>query len=314
MQTTEATVVKATAGLDDDLKPEEVTQENTVGEKDGKKPEAPEKGDDPVKEKDPKDDTKAKGSAGNDDDAGYTADEVDEIEEDAPTTSVETAQLDTSKLDDEAKYIVEKLPLMVARIKEGDKVKEVQVKSWTQLPEDVEFASKRDELAFMNALTAQENRALKLQQEFQQTKQTEQNKDFEKRENDAIRQDIAELQKAGDLPKFKARPEDAEFAKDPASQEVQKVLDFMTERNEQYLKEYNQGRPYRHIGFREAYLLYQRANPKASDDQKREDTERKDIAKKTTNNRGLSSRELKKPTVRSGTRVSDILERYEREL
>src|SRR5580698_10214896 len=136
----------ATAKLDDDLKP--IAPEPPKEEPKVEPPVDPEKKDEPKEEE-------------------FTAKDV--IREDAPTEKVEVAPVVTDGLSDEAKYIVDNLPTMVARIKDGTGVKELQVKSWTQLPEDVEFASKRDELAFMNALTAQENRANVLQNQFRST-------------------------------------------------------------------------------------------------------------------------------------------------
>lgn len=285
------TVEKAIEGLDDNLDKVDTSD-------DSKKPDTKEIPEDPDKEKSPKDD-------------GYIADDLVEVEEPskpaAPAKDVK--EVDTGGLTPEAKYIVDNLPFMTARLKDGEGVKEVQVKSWTQLPDDLEFATKRDELAFTNALTAQENRARDLQQKFQATQRDSDAKEFERLESEAIREDIARLQKTGDLPKFKAKVDDPGFAKDPATVEVQKVLDYMNERNQHYLKEYEQGRPYRHIGFEEAYHMYDR-KPAA---QKVEDDERREIANKVGSNKGLTSRELKKPTVRSGTRIDQILERIDRE-
>lgn len=244
---------------------------------------------------------------------GYLANEIDPVKEEPvkPKEEVKAEEVDTSGLNPEERYIVDNLPMIVARVKDGDKIKELQVKSWTQLPEDLEFASKRDELAFMNALTAQEHRARDLQVKFQQEAQQTQNTKFEQAENDGIRQDISELQQAGDLPKFKLKPEDKGFNDDPTTKSVQEILNYMEERNKQYLAEYNQGRPFRHIGFREAFYMFERKKPETP--QGKEDAQRKEIADKVNGNRSLSNRELKKPTVKAGTRVGDILDRIDQE-
>lgn len=304
MKPTAQTVDEAIAGLDDDLQPITAPSEDDKPKTDEVVPDKPEPAEDPGKEKTPKDDEE-----------GFTADEVEEAKtpEDTPAKPAEASEIDTSGLTLEQKYIVDNLPYITARIKDGDSVKDIQVKSWTQLPEDVQFASKRDEMAFMNSLTAQENRAQGLLSKFQQDQQNVQAQEFEQKENEAIREDIAELQKAGELPKFKVRADDPKFADDPATKEVQKVMDYMTERNEQYLKEYQQGRPYRHIGFREAYSMHGRANPPKSPQEVAEDKERKGIANKTNSNRGLAARELKRPTVKAGTRTEDILARIDAE-
>lgn len=290
MPTTDEVVAKATDGLDDNLQKGQDTK---------------------VPEPDTKDETAADGKK-QEDDAGFTADEVEELEVAEPPKAKEVQEISTDGLDAEAKYIVDKLPVINTRIKDGAGFKDVQVKSWTQLPDDVEFASKRDELAFMNALTAQENRARDLQNEFRSNVQQEQNKEFEARETVAIREDITKLQKDGLLPKFKVKADDPAIEKDNAYQEAQKILQFMNERNEQYLKEYNQGRPFRHLGFEDAFHLYQRQSP-SKDNQKQEDRDRREVADKVGGNRGLATNTLKKATVRSGTRIDQILDRIDAE-
>jgi hypothetical protein len=298
MTITENAVAKATEGLDDNLKPEDDIKTKT--------PEVEKQPDNPAPDETAKD-----GKGTEDDTKGFTADEIeDEIE---LPKAADIKEVNTDGLTAEGKYIVDNLPYMVARIKEGDAVKEVQVKSWTQLPDDVTFATKRDELAFMNALTAQENRALDLQRKFQNDAQQTQNHEFEVRENNAIREDIAKLQKDGLLPKFKVKAEDPTIEKDPAYLESQKVLEYMNGRNEQYLKEYNQGRPFRHIGFEEAFYMYQRQHPGENATQKQEDQERKNIADKIGGNKGLTSSKLQKPTVKSGTTINQILDRIDAE-
>lgn len=301
---TDSAFAQATDSLDDNLQPLEGVEDKKPDEPETPPTPAPET---PEEGKDTKD---AK------DKDGFTADELEEVtptpEEIPAPTPTETTPISTDGMDAETKYIVDNLPFITARIKDGDTVKEVQIKSWTQLPEDVQFATKRDELAFVNAVSAQENRAVQLQSKFQQDQQVSQNQQFEEREDAMIRDDVADLQREGELAKFKTKMDDAEFEKDPATQEVQKVLDYMENRNKQYLAEYNQGRPFRHIGFREAFYMYQRTEtPK--DAQRQEDKERKDLAQHITGNRGLVASELKKPTVRPGTTIQDILNRIDTE-
>lgn len=247
-------------------------------------------------------------------DEGYTADDGANEEEPKPKEELKIKEPDTTGMNDVSKYIIENLPLITTRLKDTDgSIKEVQVKSWTQLPNPVEFASKRDELAFNNAMTSQEITAHNLQNKYQQNKQTDDLKDFERRENEAIREDIATLQRAGDLPKFKVKVDDPEFDNDPGAQEVQKVLEFMNKANENYLKAYNEGKAYRHIDFSTAFALYARANPTKADDQKKEDQERKEMANKVAGNRGLASTGIKKPTAPQGATVQQILDRIDQE-
>ncbi len=242
---------------------------------------------------------------------GFTAHELDADEE--SKSEPEIAPANTDGLNAEQKYIVDNLPYISTRIKSGNGTKEVQVKSWTQLPEDVEFASKRDEMAFVNALQAQENRALRLQQTFQQNQQQASNKEFSEREDAQTRDDVDKLQQAGDLPKFKVNINDPKFDDDPAAKQVQSVLDFMEAKNKEYYDAYGKGRPFRHIGFEEAFYMYERNNPSKAPAQKREDAERRELAESLRGNRGLTSREVKRPTIKSGTRIEDILSRIDQE-
>jgi hypothetical protein len=93
------------------------------------------------------------------------------------------------------------------------------------------------------------------------------------------------------------------------------VLAIMTKTNEQYMREYEQGRPYKHIGFKEAFDDYQKLNDgkKQAKAQKDEDTERKQVANKIGNSSGMSASKLVKPTVPRGTTVRDILNRLDAE-
>lgn len=302
---------KATDGLDDDLKP--LDEDEKPEDKKDSKPDK--KVEQKPADKDKKPDTKQDDEESEDKkdkSEEFTADEVDrKITEDTPTDEVETASVDTSGLNDEGKYIVDNLPNIVARIMDGDKVKELQVKSWTQLPDDVAFATKRDELAFMNALTAQENRALALQNQFRQTQQTEQAKTFEKLEDDSVWTDVAELQKEGLIPKFTGPKDNPTFKTDADAERVEAVMDYMRDRNKQYLAEYNQGRPYRHIGFKEAYYMYDRQNPADKPEQEKEDTNRREVADHMNVNRGLASKEFKRPIIKPGTRLSEVLDRID---
>lgn len=306
MSATDEVVAKAIDGLGDDLKPVETPKDKTESKSEepakAPEPETETPAEDPGKAHEPKEEE------------GLTADELTEEEtEEAQKPEAKEQQMDTSGLNPEERYIVDNLPLIPVRVKSGDTIKILQVKSWTQLPEDVEFASKRDELGFINALQAQENRALSLQTQFRQQQQQKQNDEFEQRESQMIREDVAALQKEGDLPKFKVKLDDPGFDKDPATQEVQKVMDFMEERNKQYLAEYQQGRPFRHIGFREAFYMYQRQNPSQKPAEKEEDSERRQIAERNNASRGQAARDIKRPSVPRGTRIEDILNKYEAE-
>lgn len=298
MNPTDEAVAKATDNLDDSLQPLEVKPDDVkVDEVIDVPAEKP-------------DETPADGKDTKDDE-GYTADALEaedsgEVETDGPETPTGLAP--------DLQYVYDKLPLIHARIVTNGKTKDVQVKSYAELPEDISFASERDRLAFQNSMMAQEIRAENFQKEYQQGEQQKQNADFAARENTSIRQDIAELQRAGDLPKFKAAPDSSDFNKDPATKEVQKVLDFMNERNEKYLKDYQVGLSYRRLGFSEAFHMYQRANPPKDTKQDVEDTERKGIAKNLGITRGSSPEGSRgKPRIKTGTTTQDLMRRWDNE-
>lgn len=143
--------------------------------------------------------------------------------------------------------------------------------------------------------------------------------DFERRENEGIRADLADLQKAGQFPKFTKRPGDEGFDETPQAKQMAEVIAIMQDRNSTYMKQYQQGRPYKHIGFAEAFELWQAKNPqvqaekKRDDDQKKEDQERKKAAEDGKSNRGSTGMNIRKPTIRSGTTIRDILARVDAE-
>lgn len=235
---------------------------------------------------------------------GYTANDVETVDEPVVPAPQPT--------DPETKYIADNLPEIPVRITQNGQVKELTVKSWTQLPDDVEFATKRDELAFMNALTAQENKARELQNEYRQQQANKTAQDFEARENATIRNDVTRLQNEGDLPKFKLEPDDPHFAEDPATIQIQKVLDFMNTSNQRYLERYNDGEAWRHIGFEEAFRMMPK--DESSTKQAKEDLERTAKAKNVGSNNGEAETSSPlKVTVPRGISLDDIADRVERE-
>jgi len=261
-----------------------------------------------------KPDSPDEGKKGEEEDEGYTADELESEDESPASPEPKVKEIDANALTPEQKYIVDHLPPLTVRGKLADgSVREFKVYAPDQLPAEFEYASQTEFQRATLAFDRMERKAETLQNEFRTREQQQQTADFEKRDNEAIRQDIAKLQREGELPKFKTDVDDPNFTKDEAYKETQKVLTFMNERNAQYLAEYNQGRAFRRIGFEEAYHMYRRANPQKSPAEDAEDKERKVIARKSGNSRGLSAREMKRPTVRAGTRVDQILDRIDQE-
>lgn len=282
----------------DDKKEEAKPQYDKEGNRVKDKPEAP-KEDEPEKK----------------DEEEFTADDALEVEEPeatptAPATDAAGVQLSAA----EQKFVVDNIgdPLVIRGMR-GDKEVELKVFDPGQIPRDFNFHNQADLLVAQNAFARLETKAQTLLGNFRQQQSQTQASDFEKRENEGIRQDVADLQKDGDFPKFKIQPGQRGFDDDPAAKQMAEVLDVMTKRNDQYLQEYQQGRPYKHIGFREAFEQYQKTEgTKAKDTaQKDEDTQRKEIADKVGTGRGLSASKVVKPTVRTGTTTRDLLNRID---
>jgi hypothetical protein len=202
---------------------------------------------------------------------------------------------------------------------EGENTKEVEIKAFSpaDIPSNFKFASDQQMLAAQTGFLNLEKKANDLLGSYRQTQSQKQASDFEERENRGIRDDVAELQKEGRFPKFTVRPGDAGFDSTPEAKQMAEVLTVMSERNEMYMKQYQQGRPYNHIGFAEAFDIWESKSPqrsaakKADEDQSKEDAERKKAAENGQSNRGMNVPKVMKPTVRSGTTVNDILNKYD---
>lgn len=279
-------------------------------DKDGKRIEEPAK--DEVKEEKPKE-------------GEFTAD--DAIEEELPQAPSappkDSAGIQLSP--DEQKFIVDNIgePIVISGfIGTGDEAKPIEIKAYSpnDIPKDFKFANDQQLLAAQTGFYNLENKANQLLGSFRQTQSTTAAQQFEERENEGIRADVADLQKDGKFPKFTVRPGEAGFDDSPEAKQMSEVLAVMTERNELYLKQYEQGRPYKHIGFAEAFELYESRNParqeaKQKDDaQKSEDQERKTRgAENGASNRGTSNSNIVKPTIRPGTSTRDILNRIDNE-
>lgn len=296
MNPTENKVAQALDKLDDNLNPVEGTDPPKADDKPEppapKEPQTPEAKDKPGEEE------------------GYLADDGDSEEPSKPAERDPQEQTKPGNLNPEQQYIYDNLPAIGVRGADG---RMYSVKVDTELPEDFDFVSKAEERAFYRNLSAQEINARELRSQFQQSAQSLQTQEFEARENESIRQDVADLQREGQMPRFKLKVDDPKFDTDPAAKQMQEVLDVMAERNEQYLKEYQQGRAYRHIGFNEAFSIWQRTSDtgKQQTQQRSEDKERKNVANKTRSGQGLTSAELSKPVVRSGTSTRDLMARID---
>lgn len=288
-------------------------------DKDGKRIEAPAEGDKdkPELDKDGKPIEKPK-------EGEFTAD--DAVEVDAPKTTEPAAPTDAAGIQlspAEQKHIVDNIgePIILRGVRgEGDDAKQVEIKAYSprDIPADFKFQNDQERTAASTGFYGIEQKANKLLGEFRQNQSNTAAQDFERRENEGIRSDVADLQKDGRFPKFTVRPGEAGFDDSPEAKQMAEVLGVMTERNETYLKQYNQGRPYKHIGFAEAFDIWEHqqgtraATAKKEDEQKKEDDERKERgAERGSSNRGMNPSNIVKPTIRPGTTTRDILNRID---
>lgn len=236
---------------------------------------------------------------------GYTID-GDEEESEEPTES--SKEESTNNLTAEQKYIIDNLvPIKVrGTIGTSEEVKEYEVYSPEYLPQGFKYVDDRELSQANKAFGTLENRALQLQTDYRGQESQKATQEFKRREDTADRQDIASLQRNGKIPRFKTEPSSSDFEKDPGVQLVQEVIDFKEAQNARYMTEYNAGRPYKHIGFDEAFRMYQRDNP-VNKEQESEDAARIEQAKRTSKTNGSTNRsETPKARAHSGMTGMDL--------
>lgn len=317
---------KAPAKDDGTGKPKSGEDDGKAGDKEpakpkydkyGKRIEADEDADKPELDKDGKPIEKPK-------EGEFTADDALEVEEpEAPKAPTDNAGIQLSP--QESKYIADNIgePIVIRGMRgEGENAKEVEIKAYSpqDIPADFKFANDQQLVAAQNGFMQLEQKANQLLGNFRQTQSNTAAQDFERRENEGIRTDVADLQKDGRFPKFTVRPGEAGFDDSPEAKTMAEVLGIMTERNEMYLKQYEQGRPYKHIGFTEAFDIWESKSPdrqaarKSDEDQAAEDKARREKgAERGDSNRGMNSSNIVRPTIKAGTTTRDILNRIDNE-
>lgn len=296
-------VADLTEGMDDSLQPLDDKTVAKTDEKDTPK-------DDPIQEDGGKDDTEPDDKKDDDaeEDEGYTIDEVDSDSDDKEEEQVKEEPKDT-QFTPEQQYILDNLQPIKVRGLVGDKdeVKEYTVYHPSQLPQGFKAVDDRERILIDQAFTSMENRALKLQGDFRNQEGRKAQKAYKDQEDKADWEDIASLQKSGGLSKFKIKPSEKGFSDDPTSVLIDKVLEFKEKLNNEYLESYNNGRPYRHIGFEDAYHKYLRENPPQKKDpaEDKEDKDRKEVAKRTRGISGDPAKNTTKPPVLRNKRDID---------
>lgn len=255
-----------------------------------------------------------------DEEGEFTADdapEVEEVEQPKAPTDANNVQLSPA----EQKYLADNIEQIGEPVvftgKVGDKEVSYKVYDVNQLPD----AFVPDSVVAFNKgvsrINAMNDKAQSMLNDYRANQSQTQARDFEQRENEGIRLDVADLQKEGRFPKFKVAPGTPGFDDDPAAQQMAEVLKVMAERNQLYLEQFNQGRPYRHIGFTEAFDIWERSQPKTAAKSKedaaqdKEDAERKRKAETPAANQGQNPNNMSKAVIPRGTTVRDILNRLD---
>lgn len=207
-----------------------------------------------------------------DDDYITSADEEDDEEEDSKPPAATKTPPAAPPATDENTFILNGLQKIAVRIvvpgkEEGQtEVKEIQVYGYGDLPRDyLGFATKYEEGVFTQAVNAQEVRARELQTQYRQQKIQSDMNDYTRRENQAIADDLTELRQEGIFPKFKGKPGTKEFNDSEGAKMFDKVVAYQNKMNRQYQEAANSGKSFRHIGFREAFIMLNGPNPKAAD-------------------------------------------------
>jgi hypothetical protein len=171
-------------------------------------------------------------------------------EEEKPEPAVEKPAEDIKQVEEEAdepkevvelptwqKYVLDKLPdIQTLGHTEGKPDKVFTVKRLQDLPDDFEFASKRDELVFMAANSSQEMNAREAYAQFQREEQQQQFQELQNKEAVEVQDDIAGLQKEGILPKFMYDSDDPKFNDDPAVKEANEIYDLFQKTNQAYIQ------------------------------------------------------------------------------
>lgn len=207
----------------------------------------------------------------NDDYVTSTDDDDAEEDDNSATRTESKPAVAAPAVTDENTYILQNLQKITVRIvvpgkgPDSQEVKEVQVYGYGDLPKDIlGYASKWEEGVFFQAVTAQETRARELQTQFRQNKMQADLNDYTRKENSAIADDLTELRQEGNFPKFKGKPGTKEFNESEGAKMFDKTIKYMNRENRRYQDAANAGKAFRHIGFREAYVMLNGPQPKAA--------------------------------------------------
>ena len=243
-------------------------------------------------------------------DNAYTIDEGEEEAEDEEPAPTNSTQASPNQFTAEQQYILDNISPIRVRGEVDGKVNEYEVLAPDQLPQGFKFLDDRDMALATKSFAMLETKAEQLQNEYRNQATVKAGQEFKAKEDAADRQDIGELQRSGDIPKFTTPANDPKFDQDPSVQLVQDILDFKESQNQKYMDEYNAGRPYKHIGFEEAFRMFKQTQPaKANPAQVKEDAERKNVAKRTTGSKSnKDDTPRQRPVLRNSRDIDSFIE------
>jgi len=214
------------------------------------------------------------------------------------------------------KFILDKLPMLQTRIKDGEGVKVVQFKDVSELPAGFELVSDADRAQFTVDVTAQVGRAKDALGEYRQAEQNEKMRKYNEQEAKDVAADLKRLQKRGVIGAFEKTEDDPDFNSDPNVKVANAIYKLFKDTNTAYMQA---NKTYR-ITYEDAADKYfaQQARTAANDSQKAKDQpkevkkektpaqkEREQVAKQTGAPSG-GEPSGNKPKVKAGMRMSDI--------
>ena len=221
------------------------------------------------------------------------------------------------------KYILDKLPQLSVRIKDGETVKIVNFKDVSELPAGFELADDSARAQFTVDVANQVARAKDALNEYKQTELNNNIAKFQTQEAKDVARDLASLQKAGIIPAFTKKETDPDFNDDEGVKIANAIYDIFKKRNNEYARTYaNSPSTYR-MSYRDAANEYfaneARAARKAADDSQKAKDQPKEVKKVKTPAQKEREQVAKqqgapaggeptdnKPKVRSGMTMADI--------
>ena len=252
------------------------------------------------------------------DDVVEAAEEAAEAQEEAEDEEdVELDDLDEPKqeLQPREKFIYDNLPSIQVRGTVDGKEKTLTIKLPSELPDDFEFASRREELNYLQAVTSQELNARTLDQQYKNQQAQEAQARFDQLEAQDIANDVEFLQKQGILPEFKYKPNNPKFNDDPAVKEANEIHALYEKLNNEYFNRYkDSGRMYR-VSYKDAAYQYYANKPKPLEEKPKtpvkstEQLQREKVASRVSAPQGADTH-TRSRTLPPGTSIDRVYQMY----